>query len=659
MHQTQSTTQKKANLLHATQRLKEEFFGLDQVIDEIIYAITPWYLHPDWQFKPVVINLWGMTGTGKTSLVTKLLFYLELDTCLYQLDPYQRNHSSNVFGNIKNARSEQPKVFMLDEFQYWRTKDEKGREQYRHDVMIWQLLDEGIWQDDEYQYQLPMLKYVISRMEMAISQGFTSQNGFVVQDPHAFLKVFEMHQTHVVSGEIGFLPKQYWEYISDIAGMHFHSFTEWMEFAAQADEKQQLAMLKDLYQTALQPVKVDCRSSLIFVIGNLDEVYPGTHDMRGYLRPDVFCEAASRITLEDIKKGLLVRFRAEQVARLGNTHILYPPISEETFRNVIRKRLIGLGDFFFSKAGVELEFHQSIEELVYSEGVIPSQGIRPLLSTIHHMVWPSICRYASDNEGHLSDHCEMQYHREEGAFRFLCNGQLSIYPFTPSSENRKRDVIPTGDRQLIAVHEAGHILGLSLLDGTLPDHVYNRSHRGQLHAELLQLQTPNLLTRDDILRRAAILLGGWVAEGLVYGINNRTIGCESDLSRAADTIMKMLWSSGLDGNPFVYRSLQEGEHANPTHILDIENKLYDRCKEILREAEGMMEMVLHEHPEAFRALAKAISMTDYMDKADLERILTKNGVIIGRPLAEDITEEREALFNDWLVDIEPEKSINL
>lgn len=659
MHNETSTTQKKANLLIANQKLKEQFFGLDHVIDEIIYAITPWYLHPNWQFKPVVINLWGMTGTGKTSLVTKLLYYLGLDENLYQLDPYQRNHSSNVFGNIKNARNNQPKVFLLDEFQYWRTIDEEGQEKYRHDVMIWQLLDEGIWQDDEYQYQLPMLKYVISRIEIAISQGFTSQNGYVVQDPHAFLKVFEMHQNHVVSGSVAFLPKQYWEYISDIAGIHFHSFTEWMEFAAQADEHQQLAMLRDLYQTALRPVKVDCRSSLLFVIGNLDEVYPGTHDMRGHVRPDIFCEAASRITFEDIRKGLLTRFRPEQIARLGSTHILYPAVSEEAFRMVIQQRLYGLCDFFFSLTGVELKFHHSIEELVYEEGVIPSQGIRPLLSTINNMVWPAICRFASDNEGHLNDFCTMAYNPRNGGFEFLCEGQLSLYPYSPPSRNRIQDVVATGDRQLIAVHEAGHILGLAVLNGTLPDHVYNHTQRGQLHAEVQQNQIPNLLTRDDIVNHAAILLGGWVAEGIVFGSDNRTIGSESDLARAADTIMKMLWSSGLEGNPFVYRSLQEGEEADSTRILDIDNKLYQRCQEILKEAEGRMEMVLDEYPEAFKAIAKAISVTDYLGRDDLHRIIAKNGIIMDRPLAEDFAGVREVLFNNWLYHAETHKPVNL
>ena len=49
--------------------LKKDFIGLDSVIDEMVDLIEPWYLFPELQFRPLVINLWGMTGVGKTDLV--------------------------------------------------------------------------------------------------------------------------------------------------------------------------------------------------------------------------------------------------------------------------------------------------------------------------------------------------------------------------------------------------------------------------------------------------------------------------------------------------------------------------------------------------------------------------------------------------------------
>ena len=43
--------------------LKTEFVGLDEIIDKISQSISPWYVTPEIIKRPVVISLWGMTGT--------------------------------------------------------------------------------------------------------------------------------------------------------------------------------------------------------------------------------------------------------------------------------------------------------------------------------------------------------------------------------------------------------------------------------------------------------------------------------------------------------------------------------------------------------------------------------------------------------------------
>lgn len=45
--------------------LKSEFVGLDDIIDNIKKSIIPWYITPEIIERPVVISLWGLTGTGK------------------------------------------------------------------------------------------------------------------------------------------------------------------------------------------------------------------------------------------------------------------------------------------------------------------------------------------------------------------------------------------------------------------------------------------------------------------------------------------------------------------------------------------------------------------------------------------------------------------
>jgi ATP-dependent Clp protease ATP-binding subunit ClpA len=53
--------------------LKGDFVGLDEIIDEIIRNIEVWYVMPEVITRPVIVNLWGMTGVGKTDLVRRLV----------------------------------------------------------------------------------------------------------------------------------------------------------------------------------------------------------------------------------------------------------------------------------------------------------------------------------------------------------------------------------------------------------------------------------------------------------------------------------------------------------------------------------------------------------------------------------------------------------
>lgn len=67
---------RKAELEAAKQALKQHFVGIDKIIDELMDCIQVWYLMPELLKRPVIINLWGMTGVGKTDLVRQLVKHL-------------------------------------------------------------------------------------------------------------------------------------------------------------------------------------------------------------------------------------------------------------------------------------------------------------------------------------------------------------------------------------------------------------------------------------------------------------------------------------------------------------------------------------------------------------------------------------------------------
>jgi predicted Ser/Thr protein kinase len=87
--------QKRARLDRAKSRLKAEFFGIDGVIDQLVDAISSWFLTPELQDRPMVVNLWGLTGVGKSSLVMRLSELLDLskDTYVFDLGEQQSGNS--------------------------------------------------------------------------------------------------------------------------------------------------------------------------------------------------------------------------------------------------------------------------------------------------------------------------------------------------------------------------------------------------------------------------------------------------------------------------------------------------------------------------------------------------------------------------------------
>jgi cell division protease FtsH len=74
---------KKEILKNARIILKTEFIGIDKPIDAIIDAINSWFMLSTIQERPFIINLWGLTGVGKTPILIRVKNIPSLSTiCL-------------------------------------------------------------------------------------------------------------------------------------------------------------------------------------------------------------------------------------------------------------------------------------------------------------------------------------------------------------------------------------------------------------------------------------------------------------------------------------------------------------------------------------------------------------------------------------------------
>jgi cell division protease FtsH len=111
---------------------------------------------------------------------------------------------------------------------------------------------------------------------------------------------------------------------------------------------------------------------------------------------------------------------------------------------------------------------------------------------------------------------------------------------------KKSRVLSEKERDIVAHHEMGHALVASSVSGADPVHKVTIIPRGVAALGMTyQLPTEDrfLLTRSEIEDRVAVLLGGRVAEELVYG--EVSTGAHNDLERATELARLMVTKYGM------------------------------------------------------------------------------------------------------------------
>ena len=97
--------------------------------------------------------------------------------------------------------------------------------------------------------------------------------------------------------------------------------------------------IERVFHNAKRGYDINFSDSVVLVLGNLDESYDMAFNVNPDMSPDQFHKITKKLNIVDIKKGLQQRFRNEQIARLGNIHVIYPSFSSESFRKIIELNL--------------------------------------------------------------------------------------------------------------------------------------------------------------------------------------------------------------------------------------------------------------------------------------------------------------------------------
>jgi cell division protease FtsH len=195
---------------------------------------------------------------------------------------------------------------------------------------------------------------------------------------------------------------------------------------------------------------------------------------------------------------------------------------------------------------------------------------------------------------------------------------------------KKRRLMSKKEKEIVAFHESGHAIVASLLPNSDPVHRISIIPRGiSALGYTLQLPTEDryLMTKSELLNRLAVLLGGRVAEEIVFG--EISTGAHNDLQRATDIATSMVKEYGMSERlGYVTFEKEKRPFFVPSSLVSSREYSEDTAKQIDEEVKKIVDEAYHRVKEILTAtrdkleeLARLLLEKEVVEEGDLKKIL--------------------------------------
>ncbi len=594
---TQQIEARKQTLEATRADLKAYFVGIDEIIDDFLDYIQIWYLMPEILSRPIIVNLWGMTGVGKTDLVRRLVKCLSFQDRFVEIELSNVDSTSwqssvaSILGN-NEVNDGKPAIVLFDEIQRFNTLNPDGTPiQTTKFTDFWELLSDG-----------KLSKKTKENLDYYIQDFLFQQKDTQKRKDRGEENIDENPTLGIYQAQELKSMLQMEQDLSDIAEMPRSQIIE---------QIQQAKRKKKVYEP------VDHSKTLILVSGNLDEAFAMANQIaESDVDADIFHAFTQKITMVDVKNALSQKFRPEQVARFGNIHLIYKSLKKADFEKLIENEVQRLVSTTQEKFGIALQVDASIRQLIYRNGVFPVQGVRPVFSSVVDILETNLSKFLFSALMDGKTTIDIAYDFDQAEIIAKIGAIAQRVPFTGRidkiRESNLQDTIAN-----ISVHEAGHAVAYMVLFGLAP--LQLKSKLASSYAGGFTFPHQIYETRDSLIKKLKIYLAGGIAEEVIFGKSLASIGRSHDREQATVLAIDYIRKYGFDEEFQAIYILEYGYSMDKSATdIDIEKMI----ARLVAETQELLTL----HKPLLQALALKLAAAGSLDAPEVAAIGAEHGV---------------------------------
>jgi hypothetical protein len=591
---------RKASLDICKKMLKKSFIGIDGIIDDLIDYLQVWYLMPEILTRPVIVNLWGMTGVGKTDLIRKMVKFLNFQDRFCEIElsnvdetSWERSITAILEGHGFN--DEKPCIVLFDEIQRFNTLDAEGKPMPQTKFTdFWEMLSDGrLSRKTREDLDYYLFNYMSRKKENAKKKA----KGEEVTDENPNLSMWEARNLQKVLG-----------------------LNKSIEELTEIKEEDMIKLIMDAKKKKRIYEPVDHSRTLVIISGNLDEAFQmSTQTSEADVDADIFHAYTKKITVVDVKNALSRKFRPEQVARFGNIHLIYNSLRKVDFEKLIQREITRVIKDNKEKLGITLTVDNSINELIYRNGVFPVQGVRPVFSSVIDILDANLSKFIFTAIMENKKSIKITYDVQGKKIKAILGSMSIDIPYVGRidkiRQGNEADVVAN-----ISVHECGHAVVYMALTGMAP--LQLKSKIASSYAGGFTFPHQIHETKENLLVKIKIYLAGGIAEELIFGRQHASVGRSHDREQVTSLAIDYVRRYGFDEEFQATYTLDTYPYTMDKTVTDID------VEKMISRLVGETKEILSSNLKVLTKLSEVLNKKGSMEAKEVAELAQKMGMTV-------------------------------